>query len=287
MPSSRREREPDHDVAIAGHRSPLGQEVYRALMSAGLGTHVLDGRRPETSQASALVLVSDLALPAGYARSLQYRRQRPRLQSRAIGIAEQARETGMTTLVSLSSALICSGPPGGADGEARPADIPAEASAALAVEAAATRFSELGGQSVTLRLGWPYGAADPLTRQILAAGAKGWQMLDGPPGAFVPTIDIRDAGAAVIAALHVPAGVYDVTDGHPRTQGQLAKAIELGFGHVLHPLHDPRWGHGRIFGQSRYRDGASFPRASNWAPRIPDACDQLAGLCRARTAGPA
>jgi hypothetical protein len=218
---------------------------------------------------------------------LRYRRQGLRLRSQATGIAEQARESGTTTLVGLSSALICSGPAGSPSDGAWPADAPAEASAALAVEAAAIRFSELGGQSAILRLGWPDGAADPLTQRILAAGAKGWQLLDGPSGAFVPIIEGRDAAAAVIAALRVPAGVYHVTDGYPRTQGQLAKAIELGFGNVLHPLYDPRWGLGRIFGESRYLDGARFPRAGNWAPRVPDACDQLARLCRARRAGSA
>jgi hypothetical protein len=48
-------------------------------------------------------------------------------------------------------------------------------------------------------LGWPYDRDDGLTKFVLRAGAKGWQVLDGPAEAVVPTIAMSDAVSAVRA----------------------------------------------------------------------------------------
>ena len=52
-------------------------------------------------------------------------------------------------------------------------DVPPETAQSLAAEAAAESFAGLGGTAVVLRLGWTYGETDRLSRQILAAAARG------------------------------------------------------------------------------------------------------------------
>ena len=114
-----------------------------------------------------------------------------------------------------------------------------------------------------------------MTRRILAAGARGWQLLDGPSSVCVPTVEFHDAAAAAVAALSAPAGLYYVTDGHPRTQGELTEIITAGLGRELHPLADAHWGHGQLFGYHRPVDGSKFRAITDWRPRYPDAAERL------------
>jgi hypothetical protein len=285
-------------IAVLGYRSALGAEVCRALAASGYEVRRAGGgpcehrqrspRRPDevaplgraACPGSALVVVSELTLPVGALRSLRRRRQKRRLCRWADEVARLARGSGATTFVGLSSAFISGSQIHGQFGPSRAVKPPAETAGALAVEAAAERFSDLGGQSIVLRLGWPYGAGDRLTRHVIGAGSRGWQVLDGPPGTRVPTIEISDAAMAAVAALRAPAGSYDVTDGHSRTQQELTDAIAAGFGRELHPLCDRRWGNGRLFGQSRRLDVTAFRSITGWRPRVADAAEQFAELAR-------
>ena len=111
---------------------------------------------------------------------------------------------------------------------------------------------------------------------------RGWLLLDGPPEARVPTIETTDAASAAVAALTAPAGVYDVTDGAPRAQRELADAIAAAAGRDLHPLNDGSRGHGQLFGCARPADGAEFRAVTGWRPRFPDAAERLSQLCQSR-----
>jgi nucleoside-diphosphate-sugar epimerase len=224
-----------------------------------------------------LVIASELALPAGWLVSRHRRWRAARRRDQLIAVARLARECGATRLVALSSALLCGRPPGPGPGRswlegARP-------EAALAAEAAAQAFAGLGGTAVVLRLGWTYGDTDRLTRQIRAAAARGWLLLDGPPGASIPTIEIGDAASAAVAALTAPAGLYYVTDGSPRAQRELADAISAAVGRELHPLDDESWG---LFRCSAPVEGTEFRAVTGWRPRFPDSAERLSQLCRAR-----
>ena len=72
-----------------------------------------------------------------------------------------------------------------------------------------------------LRLARPYGSDDPWTDHILRLANKGWQPFDGPESAFVPTVSLIDATAAVVAALDAPTGIYNIADPVTTTNGQL------------------------------------------------------------------
>lgn len=265
---------PGHDsraVTVAGTRSPLEMAVCHELSASGYRPV------PPGSDAPVLVIASELALPAGWLLS-RYRRWRAaRRRDQLMAAARLARERGAVRLVALSSALLCGRPSG-----PWPGDAPPEAAQALAAEAAAQAFAGLGGTAVVLRLGWTYGDTDRHTRQILAAAARGWLLLDGPPGARVPAVEISDAASAAVAALTAPAGLYYVTDGCPRAQRELADAIAAAAGRELHPLNDGAGGHGQLFGSSLPADDAEFWTVTGWRPRFPDAAERLSQLCQAR-----
>ena len=203
------------------------------------------------SRVSALIIATELAVPGGplisgaaggAARGSAANSPRPRAWPGTAaptgwsGCRRRSSSAGTTRLGSGLSWL-CGAPP--------------ETAQALAAEAAAEGFTDLGGTSVVLRLGWTYGRADRLTRQILQAAARGWQLLDGPPGAYVPMVEISDAATAAVAALSAPPGLYYVTDGHARNQRELAQIVQEGLGRELHTLADGRWGRGRLFGSFR------------------------------------
>jgi hypothetical protein len=261
-------------VMVLGQESPLGAEVCRALTAGGYRL------APAGSQISALIIASELAVPGGPLTSRVRRRRAARQCRQLVRAARLARDRGAVRVVALSSAFIFGRHTGTRSDRTWLQGAPPETAQALAVEAAAEAFTELGGTSVVLRLGWTYGRADQLTRQILAAGARGWQLLDGPPGARIPTVEITDAAAAAVTALAAPAGLYYVTDGNPRTQRELAQIIQSGLGCELHPLADARWGHGQLFGRSRPVDGSRFSVVADWQPRYPDTAERLGQLCR-------
>jgi nucleoside-diphosphate-sugar epimerase len=261
-------------VTVLGQDSPLGAEVCRTLTAGGYPPGAAGPR------ISALIIASELAVPAGPLTSRHRRRRGARQCLEFVTAARLARDRGASRMVGLSSAFIFGRHAHVGSDRSWLCGAPPETAQALAAEAAAETFTELGGTSVVLRLGWTYGRTDRITRQILQAAARGWQLLDGPPGACVPVVEISDAAAAAVAALSAPPGLYYVTDGRARNQRELARIFQDGLGRELHPLADGRWGRGRLFGSSRLVDGSLFPAATGWRPRSPAAAERLGHLCR-------
>jgi len=286
-------------VLLLGHRSALGASVRLRLRASGCDLCLLEkGSWPalparaaragsleaaagDPAAPAALVVISELGLPSGVMGSLRWRCGRGRLRRQAAELARQASRCGVTDLVVVSSALRYRPAADSWLDENAPTDCSPETAAAEAAEIAAETFSVLGGHSVILRLGWPYGGDDRLTRRVIGAAAKGWQMFDGPPDVFLPTVEITDAAASILPALSAPAGRYNVTDGHPRTQAELSEALATGAGGALHPLFDLRWGHGSLFGRSRRADGTAFTSVTGWRPAFRDSAHRLAHLSRA------
>ena len=289
-------------VLLLGHGSALGASVLAKLRASGCDVRLLradsapalpahaaragslEAAAGDPAVPAALVVISELGLPSGALGSLRWRCRRGRLRRQAARLARRAAQCGVTDLVVVSSALRYRPAAGRWLDEDAPTDSSPETAAAESAEVAASAFSSLGGHSVILRLGWPYGGDDPLTRRVIGAAAKGWQMFDGPPDVFLPTVEITDAAASILPALSAPAGRYNVTDGLPRTQGELGEAISAGAGGRLHPLFDLRWGHGSLFGRSRRADSTAFTAVTGWRPAFTDSAVRLADLSRAAVA---
>lgn len=146
----------------------------------------------------------------------------------------------------------------------------------LAAEASARRFAEAGRTGIVLRFGLFYGPAARHSEQFLAMARHHVVPLVGHPESYLSSIHMADGGAAVEAALHVPAGTYNVVDDEPLTKDQYATALARAAG--ARP-----WvrGPGRLalllghrmasLTRSMRVSNRRFRAASGWRPRYPSA----------------
>lgn len=150
------------------------------------------------------------------------------------------------------------------------------ARANLAAEASAARFSGAGGIGVVLRLGLFYGPGARHSEQFLAMARQHVLPLIGPPESYLSSIHMVDGGAAVAAALHVPAGTYNIVDDEPLTKREYAQALAFaagsrpwirGPGRIAFLLGDRMASLTRSMRVSNQR----FREASGWQPFYPSA----------------
>src|SRR5262249_27063045 len=110
----------------------------------------------------------------------------------------------------------------------------------LDAEAAVAQFTKFGGRGIVLRFAYFYGADSPLTRGMVENVRRGISPLVGSPDAYYPTVSHDDAAAAVVEALHLPAGTYNVVDDQPLMRGEWLEALSKALG-VAPPRHRPSW----------------------------------------------
>lgn len=79
-------------------------------------------------------------------------------------------------------------------------------------EHSAARVTAAGGTGVALRFALFYGPGDAFTRDVFRSVRHGWLPLFGQPEGYVPIVTHEDAARAVVSALGVAAGVYNVVD---------------------------------------------------------------------------
>jgi nucleoside-diphosphate-sugar epimerase len=146
----------------------------------------------------------------------------------------------------------------------------------LAAEASANRFSAAGGTGVVLRFGWFYGPGARHSEEFFALARRHIAIMLGPPTSFVSSIHVADGGAAVVAALAVPAGTYNVVDNEPLTKRQYADALAAAAGKAAWLRVPGRAA--RLLGnrttsltRSLRVSNARFRTASGWTPMYPSA----------------
>src|SRR5436309_570525 len=100
----------------------------------------------------------------------------------------------------------------------------------VAAEASANRFSIAGGAGVVLRFCWFYGPGATHSEEFFALASRHIAIMMGPPNSYVSSIHVADAGAAVVAALAVPVGTYNVVDDEPLTKRSYADALSAAAG---------------------------------------------------------
>lgn len=158
-------------------------------------------------------------------------------------------------------------------------DMPADpfpiARASLAAEANLARFSRQGGTGVVLRFGAFYGPGAGHSEQLFAWARRGVGQVMGPLDRYAPSIHVDDAGSAVVAALHVPAGTYHAVDDEPLTKRDYAAAMEAAAGRrmwVNAPGRAALAFGDRVASLTRsLRVSNQRLRAIGWAPRYPSA----------------
>lgn len=157
-----------------------------------------------------------------------------------------------------------------------PPDVFRLSRANLAAEANAKRFSDQGRTGAVLRFGWFYGPGARHSEQLLEMARRHITVVLGPSDGYVSSIHMTDAAAAVVAALKVSAGTYNVVDDEPLTKHDYAAAMAEAAGKAP-------WlrGPGRLalllgdrltsLTRSLRVSNARFRAAANWAPKYPDA----------------
>lgn len=136
-------------------------------------------------------------------------------------------------------------------------------------ESTATRFGGVGRDAVVLRFGLLVGD-DPLTRWQLTQARAGRPVGLGDPRAWATVVHPHDAGAAVVAALEAPAGIYNV-GAEPVRRAELAASFAAAVGREtvgFVPKLVVRLGGDRLAALARsHRVSATRLReATGWAP---------------------
>ena len=142
-------------------------------------------------------------------------------------------------------------------------------------EASARRFAASdGGAGVVLRFAAFYGADAFQSLAMIDAVRKGFAPLPGPADAFYSSVSHDDAAAAVVAALALPTGAYNVADDEPLRRREMAALIAAGLG-VAPPRPLPGWlvkltgSLGELMSRSVRISNRKLRAASGWAPRWP------------------
>lgn len=160
-----------------------------------------------------------------------------------------------------------------------------DAGATPAMRTAEEQARGFAGDSVILRFGYFYGADASHTQSQLRIARRGFLPLMGRPGAFQTYVHLDDAARAVVAALTVPPGTYNVTESKPGTVSEITAAMAAAVGRQrLVRLPIPRWSVGRanrfLFHSVR-ASNARFRAATTWEPQYPSPTEGWAQVAHA------
>ena len=119
------------------------------------------------------------------------------------------------------------------------------------------------GDTVVLRFGLFIGPDSGSSRAALEAARAGTSIAVGPPRAYRPTLWLDDAAAAIAAALHAPAGTYNVADTEPPTNAEIDAALATAVGVEALRARAPQDG---PLARSQRVSSRRLREASGWAP---------------------
>jgi nucleoside-diphosphate-sugar epimerase len=144
----------------------------------------------------------------------------------------------------------------------------------LDAERSAARFTHAGGTGVVLRYAGFYGPDAAHVPDLIRFTRRGMPALPGRPDAYFSSVSHDDAATAAVAALGVPAGIYNVADDEPLRRAEFLAVVAAGEG-VPAPRPAPAW-MGRVLGslgellsRSVRMSNRKFREAGGWAPRYP------------------
>ena len=143
-------------------------------------------------------------------------------------------------------------------------------------ERSADRVTRSGGTGIVLRFAGLYGPDSPLALELIGHVRKGRAPIPGSPGAFFSSVTNDDAATAVIAALGLPAGIYNVSDDEPLRRREYVDALAQALD-VAPPKLPPAWmmalggSLARLMARSVRISNRKLRAAGGWAPRYPSA----------------
>lgn len=143
----------------------------------------------------------------------------------------------------------------------------------LDAEHSAAEFTRRGGRGVVLRFAGFYGPDSSHVPEMIRSVRTGWSPLPGDPNAFFSSVSHDDAATAVVAALGVPAGIYNVVDDEPLRRGELVNSLADAIG-AKPPKPLPTWitrlggSLMELFMRSQRMSNKKLRGATGWAPRF-------------------
>ena len=141
-------------------------------------------------------------------------------------------------------------------------------------EQEAARFTQAGGRGIVLRFAAFYGADVPSTRETITLARRRMLPRIGAASNYFTSIYVPDAGRAVLAALGIPAGIYNVCDDEPVSFADyihtLTKAVGAPRPFRLPPILG-KWMFGDVWkylSRSQRVSNVRLKEVSNWKPTI-------------------
>ncbi|WP_280294689.1 NAD-dependent epimerase/dehydratase family protein [Nocardia abscessus] len=289
-------------VFVAGSTGAIGRYVVAAAVGAGHEVTALvrteekaavvraRGARPVTAslfdrdELSAAIAGHDAvvnmasALPsvAQFMSDRAWRRNEHVRIDGSTALVDAALAAGVDRLIQESVSMIY--PDSGAEWitEDVPADRYPRAVCSIVAEDNAHRLTAAGGSGIVLRFGVFCGVGAAHSEQMLAMARRHIAPVLGRADAYISTIHLADAAAAVVAALTAPAGTYNIVDDEPLTKREYATALAAAAGKrpwLRVPGRAALLGGHRLTSLTRSLRVSNnrFRAATNWSPRYPSA----------------
>lgn len=288
-------------VFVAGGTGTLGRPTVRLLLAAGHEVRAL-ARTPERGEdvrrlgaepvvadffdaramtaavegAEAILHLATRIPPLAQMRKLAAWRDNDRLRSQGASVLVNAALAVKARIyVQESITFLYQGLGDTPLFETAPIDAPQPLASARDAERETARFSARGGQGVVLRFGSFYSAEAPSTLATLALARRRLFPVIGAGDHYVSSIHVDDAAAATVAALGVPAGIYNVVDDEPLPMRQYVAAMTEAFGFAPArrlPLWIARLAFGKsidVLTRSQRVNNTMFKAVSEWRPTYP------------------
>lgn len=158
--------------------------------------------------------------------------------------------------------------------EEAPVDHVGPFTGAAQAEAAAARFSEGGGRGVVLRYAQFHGPGSSHVETFNSLARKRINPFVGAPEAYTSFIHADDAGSAVVAALSLPGGIFNVADDEPLTRAEAGRVVAEALGvkppkAIPGPLRAAMPSSGKLLMKSLRISNRKLKEASGWAPTRP------------------
>jgi nucleoside-diphosphate-sugar epimerase len=152
-------------------------------------------------------------------------------------------------------------------------------------ERSAERFTGSDRIGILLRFAPFYGPDAWQTRQMVDSVRRGWAPIPGAADSFISSVSHDDAATAVVAALALRAGAYNVGDDEPMRRRDYFDTLAAALA-VAPPRIPPRWV-ARLFGSLGEMLARSLRlsnrklRAGGWSPRLPSVREGFPAVVRA------
>jgi nucleoside-diphosphate-sugar epimerase len=268
-----------HEVTAAGRSlerlTPLAREgaepVTLNLFDAAAVARAVAGRDAIINLATSIPASSWALLPGAWRATGRVRREGSRV------LAEAAIAFGVQRFIQESFAPIYADAGNQWIDETSPIQPARYNRAVVDAEASAFHATASGATGVVLRFAYFYDLDSDFSADAARMVRRNWAPAFGNPASYISSVTHDDAAAAVVAALNVPAGVYNIGDNDPVTRRDFYNALAAAIG-ARPPRFLPAWTRhlagslGETLSRSQRISNQRFrATAPEWTPRYPSA----------------